>query len=243
MSHELRTPLNAILGFSELLIDAPDGQHPRETRLRFVQQSHSSGKPLLGLINDILDLSKIEAGQMELRLVQMSISDMAGQVLSIIEPLAAQKEIRLEAAVTGLGEIEADASKFKQMLLNLVSNAIKFTPTGGTVRVSGRRLADAAEISVADTGIGIADADQARIFHEFQQVDAGIDRQQQGTGLGLTLTRRFARLHGGDVRVASEPGKGSVFTIHMPLIAVTHEPAVEAIEGIAHSNGDAALPL
>src|SRR2546427_11280082 len=244
MSHELRTPLNAILGFSELLIDAPDGQHPRETRLRFLQQIHSSGKHLLGLINDILDLSKIEAGQMELRLVQMSISDMAGQVLSIIEPLAAQKEIQLEAAVAGLGEIEADASKFKQMLLNLVSNAIKFTPAGGTVRISGTRLAEAAEMSVADTGIGIAESDQGRIFHEFQQVDAGADRQQQGTGLGLTLTRRFARLHGGDVRVESEPGKGSVFTIHMPVRAVPQTQEVEShVLDVASANGDAELPL
>jgi len=244
MSHELRTPLNAILGFSELLIDAPEGQHTQETRQRFLQQIHSSGKHLLGLINDILDLSKIEAGQMELRLVKVSISDVAGQVLSIVEPLAAQKAIRLEAAVTGLGEIEADASKFKQMLLNLVSNAIKFTPTGGTVRISGRRLADAAEISVADTGIGIAEADQARIFHEFQQVDGGVDRQQQGTGLGLTLTRRFARLHGGEVRVQSEPGKGSVFTIHMPLQVVTQGRVVEPLaSATGHSNGNPAAPL
>jgi signal transduction histidine kinase/DNA-binding response OmpR family regulator len=244
MSHELRTPLNAILGFSELLIDAPEGQHTEETRQRFLQQIHSSGKHLLGLINDILDLSKIEAGQMDLRLVKVSISDMAGQVLSIVEPLAAQKAIRLEAAVTGLGEIEADASKLKQMLLNLVSNAIKFTPAGGTVRISGRRLADAAEISVADTGIGIAEADQARIFHEFQQVDAGVDRQQQGTGLGLTLTRRFARLHGGDVRVQSEPGKGSVFTIHMPLRVVTQGRIVEPLgSATVHSNGNSAAPL
>jgi len=244
MSHELRTPLNAILGFSELLIDAAEGQHTEETRQRFLQQIHSSGKHLLGLINDILDLSKIEAGQMELRLVKVSISDMVGQVLSIVEPLATQKEIRLEAAVTGLGEIEADASKFKQMLLNLVSNAIKFTPTGGTVRISGRRLADAAEISVTDTGIGIAESDQARIFHEFQQVDGGVDRQQQGTGLGLTLTRRFARLHGGEVRVQSEPGKGSVFTIHMPLQVVTQGRIVEPLgAATVHSNGNAAAPL
>ncbi len=244
MSHELRTPLNAILGFSELLIDAPEGQHPQETRLRFLQQIHSSGKHLLGLINDILDLSKIEAGQMDLRLQMLSISDMAAQVLSIVEPLATQKEIRLEAAVAGLGEIEADASKFKQMLLNLVSNAIKFTPAGGTVRISGTRLAEAAEISVADTGIGIAESDQGRIFHEFQQVDAGADRQQQGTGLGLTLTRRFARLHGGDVRVESEPGKGSVFTIHMPLQVVTQGRVVEPIDSVlVQSNGNAAAPL
>jgi signal transduction histidine kinase/CheY-like chemotaxis protein len=243
MSHELRTPLNAILGFSELLIDAPDGQHKKETQLRFLQQIHTSGQHLLGLINDILDLSKIEAGQMELRLQQVAVAEVAEQVRNIVEPLVTQKQIRLETAVIGVGDIEADAGKFKQMLLNLVSNAIKFTPAGGLVRISANRLVGAVEVSVSDTGIGIALADQSRIFHEFQQVDAGIDRQQQGTGLGLTLTRRFARLHGGDVRVESEPGKGSVFTIHMPLIAATNEPAVEAIEGIAHSNGDAALPL
>jgi signal transduction histidine kinase/DNA-binding response OmpR family regulator len=244
MSHELRTPLNAILGFSELLIDAPDGQHTPETRQRFLNQIHSSGKHLLGLINDILDLSKIEAGQMELRLQTVSISEITNQVLSIVEPLAAQKEIHLESALAGLGDIEADASKFKQMLLNLVSNAIKFTPAGGTVRISGTRLAEAAEISVADTGIGIAVSDQARIFHEFQQVDAGADRQQQGTGLGLTLTRRFARLHGGDVRVESEPGKGSVFTIHMPVQVVTQGRIVEPMEpALVRSNGNATAPL
>jgi signal transduction histidine kinase/CheY-like chemotaxis protein len=244
MSHELRTPLNAILGFSELLIDAPDGQHTPETRQRFLNQIHSSGKHLLGLINDILDLSKIEAGQMELRLQTVSISEMTNQVLSIVEPLAAQKEIHLVGAVAGLGDIEADASKFKQMLLNLVSNAIKFTPAGGTVRISGTRLAEAVEVSVADTGIGIAVSDQARIFHEFQQVDAGADRQQQGTGLGLTLTRRFARLHGGDVRVESEPGKGSVFTVHMPVQVVTQGRIVEPIEpALVRSNGNATAPL
>ena len=243
MSHELRTPLNAILGFSELLIDAPDGQHKKETQVRFLQQIHTSGQHLLGLINDILDLSKIEAGQMELRLQQVAVAEVTEQVRNIVEPLVAQKQIRLETAVIGAGEIEADAGKFKQMLLNLVSNAIKFTPAGGMVRISAMRLVDAVEVSVSDTGIGIARGDQSRIFHEFQQVDSGIDRQQQGTGLGLTLTRRFARLHGGDVRVESEPGKGSVFTIHMPLIAATRERAAEPIEGIAHSNGDAALPL
>ena len=243
MSHELRTPLNAILGFSELLIDAPDGQNKKETQLRFLQQIHTSGQHLLGLINDILDLSKIEAGQMELRLQQVAVAEVAEQVRNIVEPLVAQKQIRLETAVIGAGDIEADAGKFKQMLLNLVSNAIKFTPAGGLVRISATRLVGAVEVSVSDTGIGIALADQSRIFHEFQQVDAGIDRQQQGTGLGLTLTRRFARLHGGDVRVESEPGKGSVFTIHMPLIAATSGPAVVEMEGIAHSNGDAALPL
>jgi len=237
MSHELRTPLNAILGFSELLIDAPDGQHTPATQLRFLQQIHSSGKHLLGLINDILDLSKIEAGQMELRLQMVSISDVADQVRNTVEPLVSQKRIRLETDVNGVGEIEADASKLKQMLLNLVSNAIKFTPEGGSVFISGKRLPSAAEISVRDTGIGIAQSDQSRIFHEFQQVDAGVDRQQQGTGLGLTLTRRFARLHGGDVRVDSEPGKGSVFTIRMPLRAVPLGRVVEPLDSRMPTSG------
>ncbi|HEV2140968.1 MAG TPA: HAMP domain-containing sensor histidine kinase, partial [Candidatus Dormibacteraeota bacterium] len=219
MSHELRTPLNAILGFSELLIDAPEGQHSTATRLRFLQQIHTSGKHLLGLINDILDLSKIEAGQMELRIQTVSVSDIVDQVRNTVEVLATQKHIQVEADGKEIGDIEADAGKFKQMLLNLVSNAIKFTPAGGKVRIYGKWLEDAAEISVADTGIGIARSDQGRIFTEFQQVDAGVDRQQQGTGLGLTLTRRFARLHGGDVKVDSEPGRGSVFTITMPLQA------------------------
>jgi signal transduction histidine kinase/CheY-like chemotaxis protein len=243
MSHELRTPLNAILGFSELLIDASDGQHSPATRLRFLEQIHSSGQHLLGLINDILDLSKIEAGQMELRLQTVSIPSVAEQVRGIVEPLAAQKDIRLETTVTDLGEIEADAGKFKQMLLNLVSNAIKFTPAGGTVSISGRRLSNAAEVSVSDTGIGIAASDQSRIFNEFQQVDSGVDRQQQGTGLGLTLTRRFARLHGGDVRVESAPDKGSVFTIRMPLRAIVQEPEIEPAALQIAADGDASQPL
>jgi len=244
MSHELRTPLNAILGFSELLIDAQERQHSPATRLRFLQQIHSSGKHLLGLINDILDLSKIEAGQMELRLQMVSIPDVVDQVRSTVEALAAQKEIRIEADVSELGEIEADAGKFKQMLLNLVSNAIKFTSAGGSVCISGKRSASAAEISVADSGIGIAPSDQARIFNEFQQVDAGVDRQQQGTGLGLALTRRFARLHGGDVHVQSAPAKGSVFTISMPVVATPQGRVAQSLDSVkTTANGNAAAPL
>jgi signal transduction histidine kinase/CheY-like chemotaxis protein len=243
MSHELRTPLNAILGFSELLIDAQDRQHSPATRLRFLEQIHSSGKHLLGLINDILDLSKIEAGQMELRLQMVSIPDVVDQVRSTVEALAAQKEIRIEADVSGLGEIEADAGKFKQMLLNLVSNAIKFTSAGGSVTISGKRSASAAEISVADSGIGIATSDQARIFNEFQQVDAGVDRQQQGTGLGLALTRRFARLHGGDVHVQSAPGKGSVFTIRMPVVATPQARVAQSLHAVTTTANNAAAPL
>jgi signal transduction histidine kinase len=187
MSHELRTPLNAILGFSELLMDADDGQYSTTTSLRFLEQIHSSGKHLLGLINDILDLSKIEAGQMELRVQMVSVAELIRQTLSTIEPLAVQKQIQIQAGDLEAGEIVADAGKFKQMLLNLMSNAVKFSPEGAVVTISAVRLENTVEVSVADRGIGIAREDQERVFHEFQQVDSGVGRQQTGTGLGLTL--------------------------------------------------------
>ena len=244
MSHELRTPLNAILGFSELLIDAPPDQPPAPTKKRYLEQIHTSGQHLLGLINDILDLSKIEAGQMELRLRMTSVGGAVEQVMSTVEPLAAKKEVRVEADASSAGEIEADPAKLKQMLLNLTANAIKFTPPGGSVKITAQRLPNAVEIVVADNGIGIAQADQGRIFREFQQVDAGVGRQQQGTGLGLSLTRRFAMLHGGDVQVQSELGKGSVFTLRMPLRAVK-EPRRAAPSDFAaeHGNGNTVRPL
>ena len=233
MSHELRTPLNAILGFSELLIDAPDGQFPVATRTRFLQQIHSSGKHLLGLINDILDLSKIEAGQMELRLQTILVSEVVAQVLSTVEPLAAQKQITIKTGEMSAGEITADAGKLKQMLLNLVANAVKFTPDGGEVTVTSTRLEKTVEIAVADNGIGIALKDHSRVFQGFQQVDSGMERQQSGTGLGLHLTRRFAALHGGDVLIDSQLGKGSVFTITLPIqqaLQTTH-PKGQSING------------
>lgn len=219
MSHELRTPLNAILGFSELLIDSENGQFPAATTLRFLEQIHSSGKHLLGLINDILDLSKIEAGQMELHLQMVSVEDVVSQVASIVEPLVAQRRIRLEFEATSAGQILADEGKLKQMILNLVSNAIKFTSDGGEVTIKAARAVDRLEIVVSDNGIGIAEDDIKRLFKEFQQVDSAANRKQQGTGLGLVLTRSFAILHGGDVRIESELGKGSRFTIYLPFEA------------------------
>lgn len=223
MSHELRTPLNAILGFSELLMDSGKETFTPETRQRFLEQIHSSGKHLLGLINDILDLSKIEAGQMELRLTTVDVADIVDQVRNTVEPLAAQKKITIKIEDVNAGTIIADAAKVKQMLLNLVSNGIKFTDENGTVTVKATRLNDAVALTVTDTGIGIAKEDFDRIFHEFQQLDSGVARQQAGTGLGLTLTRRFANLHGGDVRLESQVGKGSTFTITLPLEA-RHAP-------------------
>jgi signal transduction histidine kinase/CheY-like chemotaxis protein len=219
MSHELRTPLNAIIGFSELLLDAKESQFDRPTQKRFLAQVHSSGKHLLGLINDILDLSKVEAGQMELRLQTVAVETVVTQVLNIVEPLAVQKHITLDAHAGDAGEVMADAGKLKQMLLNLVSNAIKFTPDGGTVTITGKRVPSAVEIAIADTGIGIPESEQGQIFREFHQVDQGPGRAQQGTGLGLALTRRFALLHGGEVRVTSKLGSGSVFTLRLPVQA------------------------
>jgi signal transduction histidine kinase/DNA-binding response OmpR family regulator len=242
MSHELRTPLNAILGFSELLIDSNNGQFPVATRKRFLEQIHSSGKHLLGLINDILDLSKVEAGQMELRLQTFTVAEVVTQVAGTVEALAAQRNIELRIGEASAGDITADPGKVKQMLLNLVSNAVKFTPEGGVVTIGALRLDDSVELSVTDTGIGIAKEDQDRVFHEFQQVDSGVGRSQPGTGLGLTLTRRFAKLHGGDVRVESEPGKGSVFTIRLPLVAMHPLAALDGRRAPTGA-GDASGPL
>jgi signal transduction histidine kinase len=216
MSHELRTPLNAIIGFSELILDAREGEFDAATEKRFIGHIHTSGKHLLGLINEILDLSKVEAGQMELRLQSVEIQPAIAEVVGTIEPLAIQKHISVDADAGGAGAVDADAGKLRQMLLNLVSNAIKFTPENGTVTVAAHRDPDAVEIAVADTGIGISKADQAKIFREFQQVDQGPGQREEGTGLGLALTRRLALLHGGDVTVESEPGRGSVFTIRLP---------------------------
>ena len=228
MSHELRTPLNAILGFSELLIDAREDQFDKSAQVRFLSQIHSSGKHLLGLINEILDLSKVEAGQMDLRLETVRVPTVVDEAISTIEPLAATKRIRLEVDAGAAGEMLVDAGKLKQMLLNLLSNAVKFTPENGKVSITAVRTDKAIEISVADNGIGIAEADMPRIFQEFQQLDSGAGRQVQGTGLGLALTRRFALLHGGDVRLASQVGKGSVFTLTLPIVGPPPEEAAGA---------------
>jgi signal transduction histidine kinase/CheY-like chemotaxis protein len=219
MSHELRTPLSAIIGFSELLIDGPGRQFNAATTQRFLEQIHSSGKHLLGLINDILDLSKMEAGQMELRLQTVSVAEIIAQVVSTVESLAGPKRIRFEVEAEQAGAILADQVKVTQMVMNLVSNAIKFSPEAGVVTIRAQRVATRLEITVADSGIGIAKEDLHLLFKEFQQLDSGANGNPHGTGLGLALTRSFAILHGGDVRVESEPGKGSAFIIDLPLEA------------------------
>src|SRR5229473_491124 len=216
MSHELRTPLNAILGFSELLSDDSTDQFDKATRRRYLEQIHSSGKHLLQLINDILDLSKVEAGQMTLHLQPVEITVVIDEIRATVEPLARSKSITLETSAGGELRIVADSSKVTQMLLNLVSNAIKFTPSGGRIGIHARGAGPWIEIAVSDTGIGIAQADLGRLFIEFQQLSAGPGRQQQGTGLGLALTKRFAELHGGQVTVESKLGAGSTFTLRLP---------------------------
>jgi PAS domain S-box-containing protein len=217
MSHELRTPLNAILGFSELMIDDKSGKFDATTRQKFLVQINASGSHLLALINDILDLSKVEAGRMTLSFEIVSIADIVRGVVSTIEPLASKKHIRISTHVESAGEIEADAGRLKQMLLNLASNAVKFTEEDGLVTIEAERLETSIEISVSDTGIGIAESDLSRLFKEFQQLESGAGRRQEGTGLGLALTKRLAELHGGEVKVTSELGRGSVFTIKLPL--------------------------
>ena len=220
MSHELRTPLNAIIGFSELLSDEGSERFDAVTRGRFLGQIHSSGKHLLQLINDILDLSKVEAGQMELHLQPMLVADSVGEVLATVEPLARAKGIALDSESDPSMQLVADAAKVRQMLLNLASNAIKFTPAGGRVSIRSRRTASWVEIAVIDTGIGIAEADLPRLFGEFQQLDPGPGRRQEGTGLGLALTKHLAALHGGNIGVESDVGKGTTFTIRLPAQAV-----------------------
>jgi CheY-like chemotaxis protein/anti-sigma regulatory factor (Ser/Thr protein kinase) len=191
---------------------------------------------LLGLINDILDISKIEAGHMELRLEQVDVELVVANVIGTTQPLADHKRIAVRAEALPGGRLVADSSRFNEMLLNLVSNAIKFTPEGGTVEIKTQRTTDTIEISVSDTGIGISKADQGRIFQEFQQLNAGDVNPIPGTGLGLAITRHLARLHGGDVRLRSEPGKGSTFTLSLPLAGPKQEaPALERIETVEKS--------
>jgi signal transduction histidine kinase len=217
MSHELRTPLNAIIGFSEVLGEKYFGEL-NEKQLDYVKDIHSSGKHLLSLINDILDLSKIEAGRMELDISEFDMPSALQNAMTLVRERAQRHGIKLDLDTDpALGQFHADERKFKQIMLNLLSNAVKFTPEGGTVRVAARPNGSAVEIAVADSGVGIAAADQEAIFEEFKQVGSDYTKKAEGTGLGLALTRRFIELHGGAIRVASAPGKGSTFTFTLPF--------------------------
>ena len=216
MSHELRTPLNAIIGFSEVLRERLFGEL-NEKQDDYLKDIFDSGKHLLGLINDILDLSKVEAGRMELEPSTFELADAVSNAITLVRERAQRHGIALGQQIDpGLAEITADERKFKQILLNLLSNAVKFTPDGGRIDVTARREANDIVVAVHDTGIGIAPEDQAAVFEEFRQVGRSYTNKQEGTGLGLALTRRFVELHGGRIWLESEPGRGSTFTFTIP---------------------------
>jgi signal transduction histidine kinase len=219
MSHELRTPLNAIIGFSEVLLDRMAGELNAE-QAEFVQDILSSGRHLLALINDILDLSKVEAGRMELALAPFSLPAALEAALALIRERATRHGLALTLSLDPrLGDMVGDERKVRQVVLNLLSNALKFTPPGGRIELRAACAGDAAAIAVSDSGVGIAPEDQEAIFEEFRQVaDAGgRDQAREGTGLGLALAKRFVELHGGKIWVRSEVGKGATFTFTLPL--------------------------
>ncbi len=215
MSHELRTPLNAIIGFSEVLLERMFGDL-NERQAEYLDDIHSAGRHLLALLNDVLDLSKIEAGRMELDVSGFDLVDALTQGLALVRERATLHGIRLSlTAEPDIGAVRADELRIKQVVLNLVSNAVKFTPDGGEVEVLARREVNDVVVSVRDTGVGIDPADQERIFDSFQQGERS-PTSTEGTGLGLTLTRRIVELHGGEVGLVSEPGRGSTFTFTIP---------------------------
>jgi len=215
MSHELRTPLNAIIGFSEVLTEGLFGE-TNEKQTEYLNDILESGRHLLSLINDILDLSKIEAGRMELDLSDFHLPSAIDDALLLMRERASRRGLALERLVDErLDEIRADQRKVKQVLLNLLSNAVKFTPEGGRIDVRGALVDDTVEISVTDTGIGIAPEDQEAVFEEFRQVGKS-DKKAEGTGLGLALCRKFVELHGGRIWVKSLIGQGTTFTFTLP---------------------------
>jgi len=223
MSHELRTPLNAILGYTELMADGAYGE-PSEKMLGILKRLEANGRHLLGLINDVLDLSKIEAGQLVLELSDYCVQDIAQTVRSTLEPLASDKKLafKLELA-PDLPPGHGDGRRLTQVLINLVGNAIKFTDAG-EVAIKAEANNGSFYVSVRDTGPGISAADQSKLFQEFQQADNAITKKKGGTGLGLAISKRIIEMHGGKIWVESQPGQGSTFTFRLPVI-VEHQVA------------------
>jgi len=216
MSHELRTPLNAIIGFSEVLSERMFGDL-NEKQDEYLKDIYASGTHLLSLINDILDLSKIEAGRMELELSDFHLPTALDSALTLVRERAGRRAIALHTNIDRqLGEIRADERKIRQVVLNLLSNAIKFTPEGGRIEVRAEPRGGLVEVSVSDTGVGIAAEDQEAVFEEFRQVGTAT-KKVEGTGLGLTLCRKFVELHGGRIWVKSQVGEGSTFTFAIPM--------------------------
>jgi len=222
MSHELRTPLNAVLGFSDLLADERYGPL-NERQQRYVSHIHTGGKHLLSLISDILDLSKIEAGRMELAIESLRVETVFGEVLSAMRPLADKKSQELSMSVGAGLAVRADSTRFKQVLMNLLGNAIKFTPDGGRIEVAARLVQDKVRVEVRDNGPGIPPEEQKRIFEAFYRLrESG--KKTEGTGLGLAITHRLVELHGGELDLESQIGQGSCFHFCLPVAVAMREP-------------------
>jgi signal transduction histidine kinase len=216
MSHELRTPLNAIIGFSEVLTQRMFGEL-NDKQDEYLKDIYESGRHLLSLINDILDLSKIEAGRMELELTDFDLPTAIDSALTLVRERATRRGLTLQKTLDArVGQVQADERKVRQVVLNLLSNAIKFTPEGGRIEVRAVPVDGSVEVSVTDTGVGIAPEDQEAVFEEFRQVGASAAKQE-GTGLGLALCRKFVELHGGTIWVTSAVGTGSTFTFRLPV--------------------------
>ncbi len=248
MSHELRTPLNAIIGYSEMLEeDAADLDGGR--LVPDLQKINAAGKHLLELINAVLDLSKIEAGKMDLYLESFSVSGLIRDIAAVIRPLAEKNGNRLEVScATDAGEMHADLTKVRQALLNLLSNACKFTERGAVTLTGARERDGTGEwmvFGVSDTGIGMTPEQMTRLFEEFSQADAATTRRYGGTGLGLALSRRLCRMMGGDIAVTSEAGRGSTFTIRLPatVTGVRVEPVATAPHETGAPGGPAVLVI
>ncbi len=232
MSHELRTPLNSIIGFSDLLMTHETGPSPQARQREYARYINDSGQHLLRIVNDVLDLSKLEAAKMELREETVSLRRMVRASIALISERAAQGEIEIR---TELPEIDlcllADELRLKQILINLLSNAIKFTPGGGTVMIgAGVDPTGDLRLSVADSGIGIRPEDIGRVLRPFEQVETSLSRKHDGTGLGLPLSLSLARLHGGDLSVESEPGRGTRVTVTLPSARVRLVSIAEAAD-------------
>jgi len=228
MSHELRTPLNAVLGFSDLLADERYGPLTEKQR-RYINHIHTGGKHLLSLISDILDLSKIEAGRMELALESLSVQSAFAEVLSVMQPLADKKSQQLSANVEPGLAVRADSTRFKQVLMNLLGNAVKFTPNGGRIELAARPIGGGIRVEVRDNGPGIPPAEQQRIFEAFYRLrESG--KKSEGTGLGLAITQRLVELHGGQLGLDSQLGQGSCFHFTLPTAPALRETLARKIE-------------
>jgi signal transduction histidine kinase/DNA-binding response OmpR family regulator len=240
MSHELRTPLNAVLGFSDLLADPRYGPLNEKQR-RYIDHIHTGGKHLLSLISDILDLSKIEAGRMELALESITVDAAFSEVLSVMQPLADKKSHVLSTTSVEAGlAVRADATRFKQVLMNLLGNAIKFTPQGGRIELAAHLDGGSIRVEVRDNGPGIPPEEERRIFEAFYRLrESG--KKTEGTGLGLAITHRLVELHGGELSLKSQVGQGSCFYFSLPAVASAREPITRKTESASRSLGPARI--